>query len=202
MKEKEKYIKHLFNRSGFGPTLEEWNQFRSQPPKKALKHIFENAEINQELSAGELDQYSPRQIRQMEKALSKDLSFEERVIFKGFVPFDQLHELTSQASLGLSLEENLGLNYYYASPNKVYDYIQARIPVLVSDLPEMKALVEKWQVGQVLKERKAEVLARQIRQLLSDQARMKQYREYCRVAANELIWEQEEGKLADYFQAD
>ena len=57
---------------------------------------------------------------------------------------------TAQADLGISLEENLGLNYYYALPNKLFDYIQARIPVLVSDLPEMAAVVHSYGIGKVI----------------------------------------------------
>ena len=55
--------------------------------------------------------------------------------------------------LGLSFEEDTCLAYKFALPNKIFDYIHAEIAVLVSDLPEMKALVNKYNVGQVLKSR-------------------------------------------------
>ena len=57
----------------------------------------------------------------LEKAL-QDLSHQigvtDRVEFMGRIPFDELLFQTRQASLGISLEEDIGLSYHYALPNK------------------------------------------------------------------------------------
>ena len=58
-------------------------------------------------------------------------------------------DYTIQADVGISLEEDLGLNYRFALPNKVFDYIQAGVPVLVSDLPEVRSLVDQYGVGMI-----------------------------------------------------
>ena len=120
-----------------------------------------------------------------------------RVVFHGFMPLEQLHPFTAQASLGLSLEEDMGANYHFASPNKVYDYLQARIPVLVSDLPEMRAVVQTYRCGEILREaeRNPEQLASRIRAILEKEDRWQNYREHARKAAAELTWEAERKKL-------
>jgi hypothetical protein len=46
----------------------------------------------------------------------------------------------------------LVLNYKYALPNKLFDYINAGLPVLTSNLPEMQAIVNKYNVGETLSE--------------------------------------------------
>ena len=69
--------------------------------------------------------------------LVKELNLEEKVTFIERIPPIELQKLTPLADLGLSIEENLGLNYKYALPNKLFDYIQAKIPVLVSNLDEI-----------------------------------------------------------------
>jgi len=132
----------------------------------------------------------------------KDLNLEERVIFKGFVPRERLASFTVLATLGMSLEENLGKNYFYASPNKVVDYIQARVPVLVADLPEMKALVEAYEVGIVVKEeeREARRLAELIQNLVADEKKMNRLRSACEDAACKLNWESEEKRLREFYQ--
>lgn len=121
----------------------------------------------------------------------------ENVHFQGFVPWEELAKYTAQASLGFSIEEDLGLNYRYASPNKVYDYIQASVPVMVSDLPMMRRTVTQYGVGEVItaEERKPEALAAKIRGFFADQDGYQACVVACQVAAEELNWQQEEEKL-------
>lgn len=129
------------------------------------------------------------------KELTLKLSLEERVVFIGRVPLDTLYKYTCKANIGISLEEDLGLNYRYALPNKIFDYIQARIPVVVSDLPEMKNMVEKYQIGKVLKDRSPKELA-DIIKILSEKG---EYREELNrnleLAARDLCWQREEEKI-------
>jgi len=134
-----------------------------------------------------------------EQAASK--AWRDRVIFKGRLPFEQLFEWTSQAKLGFSLEEDLGANYHFASPNKVYDYVQAGVPVLVSDLPEMRRTVETYKVGAVLanEHRTPQLLAQQVKALVEDEGRYKACQLNCLKAAPELNWEQEQAKLLEIY---
>jgi glycosyltransferase involved in cell wall biosynthesis len=87
---------------------------------------------------------------------------ENKVKFTGKVLPKDLKHLTPNATIGLSLEEDLGLNYRYALPNKIFDYIHAEVPVIVSDLPDMKNLVTQSKVGEILTDRTAESLAKLI----------------------------------------
>ncbi|GAB4412004.1 MAG: glycosyltransferase family 4 protein [Bacteroidia bacterium] len=134
--------------------------------------------------------------------LAADLGLGDRVVFHGFRPWEELAAYTAQAALGLSLEEDLGANYRYASPNKVYDYIQAHTPVIVSDLPEMAALVRSRGVGEVLADRDSAALAALVRVMLGDTDRYRRYVEACAAAAETLHWEAEQMHLlAVYAQA-
>ncbi len=83
--------------------------------------------------------------------LVKEEGLGGRVRFSDVFLSDDLSNLTLRADLGLSLEEDLGLNYRYALPNKLFDYVQANVPVLVSDLPEMSAIVRKYSIGERLR---------------------------------------------------
>lgn len=116
----------------------------------------------------------------------KDLG--DRIEFKGRVLPDDLLELTRRADLGISLEEDLGLNYRYALPNKIFDYIQCRVPVLCSALPEMRRIVESYGVGISTGERDPEKLAARIRYMLKERAGGA-WRTALDMAAQELCWE-------------
>jgi glycosyltransferase involved in cell wall biosynthesis len=65
---------------------------------------------------------------------------------------DVLLEYTASADFGLSTIEDSCLSYRYCLPNKMFEYLMTDTPVIVSDLPEMKKLVEKFNVGIVVRE--------------------------------------------------
>ena len=88
------------------------------------------------------------------------------VFFYGKTSPEELKKITPNAVLGFSMEEDLGLNYRFALPNKIFDYIQAEIPVLCSDLPEMKKIIGDYKVGEIVLDRTPEKIALQIREIL------------------------------------
>lgn len=135
----------------------------------------------------------------LEKLVSQTKLY-NRVIFYGRVPFEELKFLTMQADLGLSAEEDICLNYRYALPNKLFDYIHAGIPVLVSGLPEMKKIVTERQIGQLIADRSPEKLAAQIREMLSDDELVKQWRTNAAAIANEYNWCKEKKKLIEIYE--
>lgn len=118
------------------------------------------------------------------------MGLEDQVIFKGRLHPDELAGLTASASLGLSLEEDRGLNYRYSLPNKIFDYIHAGIPVICSDLPEMSTLVQSYQVGAICKERKAESVAKLVKEVLAAKEKGA-WGKSLEKARSELCWEKE-----------
>ncbi|MCL7753602.1 glycosyltransferase [Polaribacter sp. Z022] len=124
----------------------------------------------------------------------KEKKLNDRIFFLGKLPPDELHKITPLANLGISVEEDLGLNYRFALPNKIFDYIQAEVPILVSDLPEMKRVVENFKVGEIIKSREPKKLANQINNIL-----LKNFSTEINYAKAELIWEKQEEKLLSIF---
>ncbi|MEM7036985.1 MAG: glycosyltransferase [Bacteroidota bacterium] len=127
----------------------------------------------------------------------------ERVDFRGYVAFQDLHAITQEASLGFSLEEDRGLSYRFALPNKLTDYVQAGVPVIVSDLPEMRRMVEEHGLGEMLpaEARNAEALANLVRGVMENEEKWLEYHRNCLKAAEELCWEKEEKKLLRILEA-
>ncbi|MFD0993264.1 glycosyltransferase [Tenacibaculum geojense] len=119
---------------------------------------------------------------------------ENKVLFYGKVTPKELKKITPNASLGISLEEDLGLNYRYALPNKIFDYVQAEVPVLVSNLPEMKKIVKQYNIGEIVYSREPQQLANQITQMCTINFLSKLQK-----AKKELIWEKEAKKLTRFF---
>lgn len=131
----------------------------------------------------------------------QDSNLDKQIEFLGRIPLEELREITRKAHIGLSLEEDRGLNYRFALPNKLFDYIQAQIPVIVSDLPEMKKIVQDYKVGKVLDERNAEKLAGLIQSCVNEYETTDKFKSQLKLAAEELCWEKEEGKLLNIFES-
>lgn len=129
------------------------------------------------------------------KELTRLCKLEDKVLFLGRLSPEELKNITSQAQLGFSLEDDLGLNYRYALPNKIFDYIQAEVPVLISNLPEMSALMQQYQFGEILQERTPTQLAKQIKVVLEND-----YSIALNKAKKDLVWENEKQHFIAIFE--
>jgi len=135
--------------------------------------------------------------------LCENANLADRVTFCGRISVEHLSLYTVQADLGISLEEDLGLNYRYALPNKLFDYIQAGVPVLVSDLPEMAAIVYKYDIGKTIRTRNPRELAACFSDMLNNTSERKRWKEKLLIAAEQLCWENEESNMLQvYHQLD
>jgi len=132
--------------------------------------------------------------------LVKTEKLENKVRFAGRLPLEKLSELTSQADLGLSIEEDRGLNYRFALPNKLFDYIQSQVPVLVTNLPEMAAIVTKYNVGEITDSLEPNALSEKINEALGNAEKRKLWKENLKKASKELVWENEEKVIQDLFK--
>ena len=63
-----------------------------------------------------------------------------------------LLDYTSSADFGIATIEDTCLSYRYCLPNKMFEYIMAEVPIIVSNLPEMKKIVKEYNIGVFVKE--------------------------------------------------
>jgi len=136
---------------------------------------------------------------QLEQLVNKE-NLENKVSFTGKLSIEELINLTPQADLGLSIEEDLGLNYRFALPNKLFDYIQAQVPVLITNLPEMDAVVNNYKVGDITNSLEPIYLAKKINDALFNEEKRKVWISNLPHAANELTWEKEEIVIHEIFK--
>lgn len=118
---------------------------------------------------------------------------QNKVIFLGKLLPEDLRKVTWTADVGMSIEENGGESYYFSLPNKVLDCIQARVPVILSALPELLKIKNSFNVGEIIENHQPENIAKAIQNVL-DKGR-KSYQPALARAADELCWENEEPKL-------
>jgi len=124
-------------------------------------------------------------------------ALQDKVIFLGKKLPEELAGLTKNADVGISLEEDLGLNYRYALPNKIFDYIQAGVPVVASDLPLLDQLFQEFKVGEVLRKRDPESLAGLIEKVISNKD---SYQEALKEARSFYNWNNEKKVLINFIK--
>ena len=76
----------------------------------------------------------------------------ENIFFHQAVSPDVLLDYTVSADFGIATIEDSCLSYRYCLPNKLFEYIMAEVPVIVSNLPEMSKVVNDGKIGIVLEE--------------------------------------------------
>jgi len=132
-------------------------------------------------------------IKQKLELQVKALKIEDRAQFFGKVSTEKLHEYTSCADIGLCLLENKGLNYFYALPNRIFDYIHAGIPVLATRFPEIATIVKNYNTGTLIDHYEPDYLAATINDMLANPMNT----DHFETVAKELCWEKEEEVLME-----
>ncbi len=126
---------------------------------------------------------------------------EDRVFMLGKISFEELRAYTISADLGISLLENRGLNYYYSLPNRIFDFAQAEVPVLATDFPEIRNVVEEYGIGTLIDHYEPEYLAKAIRDMLNEWENKPDKKSIFERAKQELCWEKEETTLINLFDS-
>ncbi|MFN6038060.1 MAG: glycosyltransferase, partial [Bacteroidota bacterium] len=96
-----------------------------------------------------------KKISQIEKLNSK-------VIFIPRLKPEELFHYTINSDLGITIDKDTNLNYRFSLPNKIFDYLNAGIPVLASKLPEVEKLINKYEVGFFINNHSPEHIAEMI----------------------------------------
>jgi glycosyltransferase involved in cell wall biosynthesis len=123
-----------------------------------------------------------------------DLSIKQKNIYHvQSVPMHELLSFTSSASVGVCLTIDNCLNHRYSLPNKFFEYAMAGLPILVSDLPEMRKLVEDYNCGIICESITPEGIVKGLRELLRHD--LKILGKNARKMAEDHSWEVQEEKL-------
>jgi glycosyltransferase involved in cell wall biosynthesis len=133
--------------------------------------------------------------------LSRTEGFRGRLVIHPPVPQSELLAWLSGADVGVIAFTPDSLNQHYATPNRLFESLAAGVPVVVSDFPEMRRVVEDYGVGAICDPTDPRSIAEAVAGLLDESASARdERRARCRLAVEETFnWEnQVRGLLAIY----
>jgi len=134
------------------------------------------------------------------RALVKELGLEDKVLFTPGVPQNELLNHSKSADIGVIPYQFVGLNNYYTSPNKLFEYINAKVPIAGSNFPELKRVIDKYKIGVTFDPESPQSIAESINKVMEDSILLKKFKENTHKAALDFTWEREEKKLLKIYE--
>ncbi|MCQ4286356.1 glycosyltransferase family 4 protein [Pseudomonas stutzeri] len=128
------------------------------------------------------------------------LQLEERVRFIPTVALAELPSYTASADIGVQPIENTCLNHYTTDSNKLFEYVQAGLPVVASDLPEIRRVVREHDLGLLVPPGDSAALSAALRELVANKSKRQYYAAQSRKASAILSWESQEHELLALYE--
>lgn len=117
-----------------------------------------------------------------------DAGVGDRVHVVDAVPPEELMQWTASADVGLMPYQPVSRNNLYALPNKIFEYTTAGLPIVVSDLPELRSIALGAGCGAVYDPFDSVSLSGALGQVLAD---LNSYRDASRDYGRVNVWENE-----------
>lgn len=135
---------------------------------------------------------------QLEEDIKNANKEKSNIFFHPAVAPEIVLDYTSSADFGIHMIQNSCLNHYYCMPNKLFEYAMVGLPMIVSNMKEMKELVEKYDMGIVVEDERSESMNYAIDKIL--QSDIRQMKQNARRCAEDNSWEQQEIKMINEYK--
>jgi glycosyltransferase involved in cell wall biosynthesis len=132
--------------------------------------------------------------------LVKEHKLEDKVIFRGKVPPDELRKITQQAYIGITLFDDHGLSNYYSLANRFFDYLHAGIPQLCVNYPVYNEMNKEVPIAVLIDETCSKNIAKELNNLLNNQVIYRLLQQNTIIVRQIYNWQQEEKKLVAFYK--
>jgi len=121
-----------------------------------MQHLDERFTLDMMLMTSD---YASKQTRTYIESLKANAAKDRRIKILPSVPSKDVVNTINHYDVGVFLLPPVNFNYANTLPNKLFDFIQARLAIAVGPTPEMAAIVNEYKIGVIAEDFSAESLA-------------------------------------------
>lgn len=135
------------------------------------------------------------------QTLVKQHNLQHKVIFKGFIPPEELRQYTEAAYIGITLFEGAStLSNYYSMANRFFDYMHSGVPQICNAYPEYQQVNKEFEIAVLLREVTENSIANAINSILQDDDYYQHLAGNSLLAREKYCWQNEEKKLLNVYR--
>lgn len=127
------------------------------------------------------------------------LKLQGRIFCHPTVPSEEVTQRIRDCDVSLTTMNRACLSYVYTLPNKLFESLQASLPIIGPDSPEIIRIVEMYRCGLTYRDGDHLDLAEKISELMSNSQMKTHFRQGAFEASRELCWEIEQGRLLSVY---
>ncbi len=132
---------------------------------------------------------------------AESMKLADRVTILPPVASEELPDITVDADMGFILFRNTCLNHYYSLPNKLYEYMMAGVPIVSSNFPELRRVIEEVHCGITVDPENPGGIAAAVEKLAADPELRRRMADSGRKnAMNRYNWEPQKNKLINLYE--
>jgi len=124
----------------------------------------------------------------------------DKVIFKGYIPPDELTRYTEQAYIGITLFVATSKSNELSLANRFFDYMHHGVPQLGARYPEYEQINREFEIACLLDTITPDSIAAALNRMLTDDAYYRRLQQHCMRAREVYCWQEEEKRLLGVYQ--
>lgn len=131
--------------------------------------------------------------------LSNQYGISDRIRQIDAVPYEDIWKYVGAVDFEFMLVDAASKSYYYSLPNKLFESIQSLTPIVSSPLPEMRNIVEKYDIGLVCNSHEIDENVMKIQGVMPGTDGYGRMKSNLIKAKEDLCWENEKDILQTYY---
>lgn len=125
------------------------------------------------------------------KAITAQYGLEDKVVFEGYVPPEQLRDYTLRAWVGITLFEDTSLSNRLSLANRFFDYMHNGVPQLCVKYPEYERVNAQFEIASLIDDLSPTSIASALNKLLDDEDYYKRLSGNCLKARTVYCWQEQ-----------